>query len=54
LVYLHKKRCPWDEDTCYLAAEKNQLDCLQYMRDNGLEWDRYDEYLANEAKGSNP
>ena len=29
LEFLHEKGCPWDEDTCYKAAENGHLECLK-------------------------
>ena len=39
LKYLHENGCPWDEDTCYLAACAGNLDVLKYARENGCPWD---------------
>lgn len=48
LKYLHKEiGCKWDSRSCDVAAAGGHLDCLKYMRDNGLIWDRYDEYLGS-------
>ena len=31
--------CPWDERTCYFAAEGGHLEILQWARENGCPWD---------------
>jgi hypothetical protein len=40
LKYAHENGCPWDEWTCWYAAENEQLECLKYARENGCHWDK--------------
>jgi hypothetical protein len=35
LKYLHENGCPWDEETCYVAALSGHLECLKYAQENG-------------------
>ena len=38
LQWLRENGCPWDEETCALAAEGGHLEVLQWMRANGCPW----------------
>ena len=38
--FLRGRGCPWDEMTCWRAAEYGHLECLKYARENGCPWDR--------------
>ena len=31
--------CPWDDETCYFAAQFGHLNVLKWCRDNGCPWD---------------
>ena len=35
LKYVHTKGCPWDEETCRVAARGGHLECLKYLHENG-------------------
>ena len=37
--HLTVKTCPWDADTCLIAAQKGHLECLKYAHENGCPWD---------------
>lgn len=40
LAPAHKHRpCPWDEETCWMAAGNGHLDVLQWARENRCPWD---------------
>ena len=32
--------CPWNEETCFYAAENGHLECLKYAHENGCRWDK--------------
>ena len=36
--FLRGKGCPWDEMTCWRAAEYGHLECLKYAHENGCPW----------------
>ena len=38
---LHAAGCPWDENTCTIAACYGQLELLQWMRANDCPWDEH-------------
>ena len=40
LKYAHENGCPWDEATCWKAAQEGHLDVLKYARENGCPWDK--------------
>ena len=51
LKYLHENGCPWDEDTCYWAADREHWDCLQYAVDNKCpRWRRYAQEHAKHLR----
>jgi len=35
LKFAHENGCPWDEDTCEIAAENGHIECLKYAHENG-------------------
>jgi hypothetical protein len=35
---LRENDCPWNEETCYLAAKGGHLEMLQWARENGCPW----------------
>ena len=35
LKYAHENGCPWNEETCAIAAQNGHLECLKYAHDNG-------------------
>ena len=39
LKYAHENGCPWNEETCYYAAQNGHLECLKYAHENGCPWD---------------
>ena len=39
LKYAHENGCPWNEETCAIAAEYGHLDILKYLHKNGCPWD---------------
>ena len=39
LQWAHQNGCPWDEETCSIAAEEGHLEVLQWLRQNGCPWD---------------
>jgi hypothetical protein len=39
LKWAHRNGCPWNEDTCAMAAKHGHLAVLQYARENGCPWD---------------
>ena len=39
MKYARENGCPWDEDTCRAAIEKDNQECLKYARENGCPWD---------------
>ena len=39
LQWAHGSGCPWNENTCALAAENGHLEVLQWARANGCPWD---------------
>ena len=45
LKYAHENGCPWNEDTCKVAAISGNLDCLKYAHENGCPWNE-DTYRA--------
>jgi len=38
---LRANGCPWDEQTCYMAARGGHLEVLQWARANGCRWNEY-------------
>jgi hypothetical protein len=49
LQWLRANRCPWDEETCALAAEGGQPAVLRWAHANGCPWDH--RTCANAAEG---
>ncbi len=49
LKYAHENGCPWDEQTCWMAAEGGRLDMLKYARENGCPWNDMTCYWAAEG-----
>ncbi len=49
LQWARENACPWNQDTCALAAKGGHLPLLQWARENGCPWDEYTCALA--AKG---
>ena len=44
LQWLHENGCPFHEDACRRAFEKEHWHCLEYLVDNELPgWEKYDE-----------
>ena len=39
LQWAHENGCPWNEDTCWCAAQGGHLHVLQWARANGCPWD---------------
>jgi hypothetical protein len=35
LKWLHSAGCPWDKETCNVAAKKGNLEMLQWVIDHG-------------------
>jgi len=51
LQYLHENGCPWDDMTCWHAAQQKHWDCLQYAVDNKCRaWERYAEEYAKHLR----
>ena len=47
---LRAKDCPWNRDTCIVAAKAGHLEVLQWLRENGCPWDEMTcEYAAKEG-----
>jgi len=40
LKYAHEQGCPWNVNTCTMAAQSGHLECLKYAHDNGCPWDK--------------
>jgi len=38
LKWLRANGCPWDKQTCYIAAHGGHLEVLKRARANGCEW----------------
>ena len=38
LQWARENDCPWDEETCYAAAESGHLELLRWARENGAPW----------------
>ena len=38
LKWARENGCPWDEETCWKAAERGHLEVLQWARENGCPW----------------
>ena len=36
---LRAKDCPWNRDTCIVAAKAGHLEVLQWLRESGCPWD---------------
>ena len=47
--FLRGKGCPWDEMTCWRAAEYGHLECLKYAHENECPWD--EETCSFAARG---
>lgn len=45
LKYLFESGSKFHSSICYEAAEGEHLHILKFLRDNGYEWDSYEEYL---------
>jgi hypothetical protein len=41
LQWARAKGCPWDERTCWGAAEGGHLEMLQWLCANGCPWDEW-------------
>ena len=39
LQWARANGCPWDEDTCSMAAHNGHLEVLQWARTTGCPWD---------------
>ena len=39
LQWARENGCPWDESTCYQAAQWGHLEVLQWAHQNGCPWD---------------
>ena len=39
LKWLRSEGCPWDEETCEMAAEGGHLEVLKWLRSEGCPWD---------------
>ena len=48
MVFLHERKCPWDEWTPRSASENGQLGCLKYAHENGCPWDKWTPAYAAE------
>ena len=46
LKFLHEKGCPWNEWTCFEAAQYGHLECLKYAHKNGCPCDGRTCFLA--------
>lgn len=46
LQYAHENGCPWDHETCTLAARGGNLGCFRYATANGCPHDLYATSLA--------
>lgn len=40
LEYAHTNGCPWDANTCKIAAYNGHIKCLTYAHANGCPWDQ--------------
>jgi hypothetical protein len=40
LKWLHGAGCPWDEYTCYFAAEEGNLEMLKWLHSPGCPWNQ--------------
>ena len=43
---LPENGCPWNEETCCIAAENGHLECLKYLHQNGCPWNKWTCYHA--------
>jgi hypothetical protein len=39
LKWARENGCPWDENTCAWAAERDHLEVLKWAHENGCPWD---------------
>ena len=39
IIFLHERKCPWDEWTPKYAAKNGHLKCLKYVHENDCDWD---------------
>lgn len=39
LIWAKENGCPFDAETCAMAAIGEQLEILQWLRKNGVDWD---------------
>ena len=46
MKYAHERGCPWDEGTCWYAAENGHLECLKYAHERGCPWDENTYFCA--------
>jgi hypothetical protein len=46
LKWARENRCPWDEWTCWNAADSGHLEVLKWARENGAPWDEETRELA--------
>jgi hypothetical protein len=44
LQWARANGCPWDGDTCTIAAERGHLEVLRWARANGCPWDEAAAY----------
>ena len=51
LKWARANDCPWDEETCWEAAEGDHLEVLKWARENGCPWDEETRELAAEEWG---
>jgi hypothetical protein len=47
LKWARKNHCPWNEKTCYKAAQNGHLNILQWARENYCKWDLKTCYKAS-------
>jgi hypothetical protein len=51
LQWARENDCPWDERTCWAAAEGGHLETLKWARENGCPWN-IEDVRANATNGS--
>jgi hypothetical protein len=49
LQYAHDHGCPWNTNTCSIAAREGHLECLRYAHEHGCHWNKHTFYLVNDA-----
>ncbi len=50
LKWARANGCPWNQETCALAAKYGYLEVLKWARENGCPWDEHTRQLAR-SKG---